>query len=50
VDQIEHRRRSGDPLEIRGVFRGGSLQIGSLHRHGVDLPGGERRMIEKAFP
>ena len=49
MDQIEHRRRSSDLPESRGVLRGRGLEVRRLHRHIVDLLGGQRRMIEKAF-
>jgi hypothetical protein len=49
MNQIEHRRRSGDRLKIPGVRGRRRLQVGSFHRHRVDLLRAQRNVLKKAF-
>ena len=46
MNEIKHRRCAGDPPEFSGILRSRGLEIGNLNWHGVDLPAGQRGMLE----
>jgi hypothetical protein len=49
MNQVEHRGRSGDPVQSQFVPAGGSLQIECLDGHGMDVPGWQLGMFEEAL-
>ena len=49
MDEIKYRRRAGDASERLGISRRWSFQVGRFHRHGVDLLGTSRRVLEQAL-
>jgi hypothetical protein len=49
MNQIEHRRRSGDRLKIPGVRGRRRLQVGNFHWHRVDLLRAQRNVLQKTF-
>jgi small-conductance mechanosensitive channel len=49
-DEVENRRRSGNPAKNRFVAACPLVEVLFLHRHGMDVGGWDRDAIDQGFP
>ena len=49
LDEVENRRRTGNPAKNRFVASCPLVEILLFHRHGMDVGGGDRDAIDQGF-